>query len=201
MLSPGLSSHWVNFVTPVPRSLARPLVESLKNTAVASEHDIADYVPDPAEGLIGYDRAVELALTKIQSFDVPTTWSSAATQGAPSEPLPTDPDWAGGSLYVDERERDVQARPDRAVADHRRHRWSAAAGTRSRWAGGCAAGSTGSPVDPVSSAVVVTPTTCCPATRWTGGASRRSTRDELLRLRAEMRLPGSGLARAEHHRR
>ena len=111
VLSPGLSSHWVNVVTPVPRSLARPLVESLKNTAVASEHDIAAYIPDPDEGLIGYERAVELALTKIQTFDVPTTWSSAATQGAPSEPLPSDPDWAGGSLYVDEREREVQARP------------------------------------------------------------------------------------------
>ena len=30
VLTPSLSSHWVNFVTPVPRSLARPLVESLK---------------------------------------------------------------------------------------------------------------------------------------------------------------------------
>ena len=104
VLTPSLSSHWVNLVTPVPRSLARPLVESLRNNAVATEHDIATYVPDPDDGLIGYDRAVELALTKVQSLDVPTTWSSAATQGAPSEPLPSDPDWAGGSLYVDERE-------------------------------------------------------------------------------------------------
>jgi uncharacterized protein YbjT (DUF2867 family) len=111
VLSPGLSSHWVNLVTPVPRSLARPLVASLKNTAVASEHDIAAYVRDPDEGLIGYERAVELALTKIQNLDVPTTWSSATAQGAPSEPLPSDPDWAGGSLYVDERQRDVQASP------------------------------------------------------------------------------------------
>jgi uncharacterized protein YbjT (DUF2867 family) len=111
VLSPGLSSHWVNVVTPVPRSLARPLVASLRNTAVAGEHDIAAYIPDPEGGLIGYERAVELALTKIQSLDVPTTWSSAATQGAPSEPMPSDPDWAGGSLYVDERQREVQARP------------------------------------------------------------------------------------------
>jgi hypothetical protein len=31
--------------------------------------------------------------------------------GAPSDPLPTDPDWAGGDLYVDEREREVAASP------------------------------------------------------------------------------------------
>lgn len=111
VLSPGLSSHWVNVVTPVPRGLARPLVESLRNTAVASEHDIATYVPDPPEGLIGYERSVELALSKVQNLDVPTTWSSASTAGAPSEPLPSDPDWAGGSLYVDQREREVAAPP------------------------------------------------------------------------------------------
>src|SRR3712207_507410 len=29
VLSPSLSSHWVNVVTPVPRAIARPLVESL----------------------------------------------------------------------------------------------------------------------------------------------------------------------------
>ena len=111
ILSPGLSSHWVGFVTPVPRDLARPLVESLRNTVVADEHDIADFIPDPSAGLIGYERAVELALTKIQELDVPTRWSSASTMGAPAEPLPSDPDWAGGSLFVDEREREVAASP------------------------------------------------------------------------------------------
>lgn len=116
VLSPSLSSHWVGLVTPVPSSLARPLVESLRNTVVAQENDIAAYVPDPPEGLIGYERAVELALTKIRDIDVPTRWSSAATAGAPSEPLPSDPDWAGGSLYVDERRREVQASPDQLWA-------------------------------------------------------------------------------------
>ncbi|RZI88481.1 MAG: SDR family oxidoreductase [Microbacterium sp.] len=111
VLSPGLSSHWVGIITPVPASIARPLVESLKNTVVASEKDVEQYVPDPPEGLIGFDRAVELALTKIQNLDVPTRWSSAATAGAPSEPLPSDPDWAGGSLYKDERTREVDASP------------------------------------------------------------------------------------------
>jgi len=42
-----------------------------------------------------------------------TSWSSATTAGAPSDPLPSDPHWAGGSLYVDERERLVDATPQR----------------------------------------------------------------------------------------
>lgn len=112
VLSPTLSSHWVGLITPVPRSLARPLVESLRNTVVARDHDIASYIPDPPDGLIGYERSVQLALTRIQELDVPTRWSSASTAEAPSSSLPSDPDWAGGSLYVDEREREVSAAPD-----------------------------------------------------------------------------------------
>ena len=112
VLSPWLSSHWVGLITPVPAGLARPLVESLRNTVVAADHDIEQYVPDPPDGLIGYERSVELALTKIRNLDVPTRWSSASTPGAPSEPLPSDPDWAGGSLYQDSRTREVNASPE-----------------------------------------------------------------------------------------
>ncbi len=111
VLSPWLSSHWVGLITPVPAGLARPLVESLRNTVVAADHDIERYVPDPPDGLIGYERSVELALTKIRNLDVPTRWSSASTPGAPAEPLPSDPDWAGGSLYQDSRTREVNASP------------------------------------------------------------------------------------------
>ncbi len=111
VLSPSLSSHWVGLVTPVPSSLARPLVESLRNEVICHEHHIARYVPDPAEGLVGFDRAVELALARVQTYDVSTRWSSASVPGAPSDPLPTDPSWAGGSLYVDERQRRVKASP------------------------------------------------------------------------------------------
>jgi uncharacterized protein YbjT (DUF2867 family) len=89
VLTPRLSSHWVGLVTPVPGSIARPLVESLRHEVVAREHDIADYLPDPpcvvadsadadadhgACGLLDFDRAVELALARIQGADVATRW-------------------------------------------------------------------------------------------------------------------------------
>ncbi|MCQ4210655.1 SDR family oxidoreductase [Streptomyces longispororuber] len=113
MLSPRLSSHWVGLVTPVPASIARPLCESLRHEVVCHEHDIADWVPDPPGTPIGFDEAVTLALRRVQEAQVATRWSSAAVPGAPSDPLPTDPDWAGGSLYTDERERLVDASPQR----------------------------------------------------------------------------------------
>ena len=113
LLTPSLSSHWVGLVTPVPSSIARPLVHSLVHEVVCKEHDIAKYAPDPRSGLIGFDQAVELALKRVRDLDVTTTWASAATPGAPSDPLPSDPDWSGGSLYIDERESIVPASPER----------------------------------------------------------------------------------------
>jgi hypothetical protein len=111
LLTPRLSSLWVGLVTPVPSGLARPLVESLIHDVVTTEHDIAEYVPDAPGGLLGFERAVELALVRIRDADVATHWSNASVVGAPSDPMPTDPDWAGGDLYVDDRSRPVDASP------------------------------------------------------------------------------------------
>jgi len=109
LLTPSLSSHWVGLVTPVPNSIARPLVESLINEVVCKEHDIATDIPDPDGGLTGFQPAVLLALARIRDRGVTTSWTSATNAGGPSDPLPSDPHWAGGSLYVDERERVVAA--------------------------------------------------------------------------------------------
>jgi uncharacterized protein YbjT (DUF2867 family) len=108
-LTPGLSALWVGLVTPVPSGIARPLVESLIQDAVADEHDVAAYVPDPPGGLLGFDDAVRLALSKVGGAEVETRWSTSAWTGAPAEPIPTDPQWSGGSSYVDRRSRDVAA--------------------------------------------------------------------------------------------
>jgi uncharacterized protein YbjT (DUF2867 family) len=106
-LSPWLSAHWVGAVTPVPNAIARPLVGSLIHEAYAREHDIAAYVPD--DGLVGFDEAVRLALGKVRDANVETRWSNAVGRDAAAEPLPSDPDWSGGSIYVDERSREVDA--------------------------------------------------------------------------------------------
>ncbi|MFF4243039.1 SDR family oxidoreductase [Streptomyces sp. NPDC001822] len=112
MLSPGLSSIWIGAVTPVPRQLARPLAESLRYEVVCGEHDITQYVPDGPGQPFSFDKALTLALKRVREANVTTRWSSASTPGIPSDPLPTDPDWAGGSLYTDVRELDVDASPE-----------------------------------------------------------------------------------------
>jgi hypothetical protein len=103
VLTPKLASGWIGLVTPVPVTLAKRLVASLKHEVVARNDEIRKYVPDPPGGLTDFRKAVSLALTRVRDLEVETRWSSAQTPGTHSEPLPTDPSWAGGSLYTDER--------------------------------------------------------------------------------------------------
>lgn len=112
VLTPWLSSHWVNLITPLPRSLASSLMESLENDVVCTEHDIAEYIPDPQNGLTPYEDAVELALERTRDSALTTRWSRQRHDDAPSRPLPTDPEWAGGSLHEHTSERRIDADPE-----------------------------------------------------------------------------------------
>lgn len=111
LLSPQLSAPAVDLITPIPRQLAVSLMESLENDVVCADHDIARHIPDPEGGLTHYEDAVEQALSHVREKSLQTRFSSADTNGAPSQPLPTDPEWAGGSLYEDERQRSSGADP------------------------------------------------------------------------------------------
>ncbi|MDQ0260815.1 SDR family oxidoreductase [Sinomonas atrocyanea] len=113
VLTPWLAAQWVNLVTPIPRALAIPLVESLQNDCVVREHTIDAYVRRPEGGLTSYQRAVELALGKIAKGEVETTWASSAPLDAPSDPLPSDPGWSGGTVFTDVRTEASTAPPER----------------------------------------------------------------------------------------
>ena len=69
VLSPWLSSQWVNVVTPVPKAIAQPLIESVRNNVVAREHDIDALI---SLELCPFDEAVRLALLQIRDADVAT---------------------------------------------------------------------------------------------------------------------------------
>ena len=98
--APKLAGLWVALVTPIPLSMSLPLVESLQHDAISREHDIDAYIPVPEGGLTSYRRAVALALGKERDGQVETTWASA---GVDADPLPSDPDWSGHTVFVDER--------------------------------------------------------------------------------------------------
>jgi uncharacterized protein YbjT (DUF2867 family) len=104
VLTPKLSSLWIGFVTPVPTSLARPLVESLISEVVADPRkSISDLIPPPAEGLLTVSQAIHLALTRTAENSVSTRWSDAAFPTAPWQKAQSDPDWAGELTLKDHR--------------------------------------------------------------------------------------------------
>ena len=109
VLTPRLASLWVGLVTPLPSRLARPLIESVQCEAIAHERDIDAVIPPPLGGLTSYRDAVWLALQRTRDGETETRWSNADASGAPSDPLPSDPDWAGETVYTDVRAREVDA--------------------------------------------------------------------------------------------
>lgn len=116
VLTPTLSSGWVNLFTPVPFGLAKPLIQSLASEVVvrADGEDIREVVPgDP----LHYEESVRLALQRIKDQEVETSWRDADLAGhSPADPYPGDPDWTGGTLLSDIRERDVDASPEQVFA-------------------------------------------------------------------------------------
>ncbi len=98
VLSPRLSSHWINLVTPLPYQLAKPLVESLVNDVVVDpDRDVRRLLPREP---LTFDEAVRRALTRVQDMAVTTSWMDSPPR-SPASPMPQDPDWAGGTVYED----------------------------------------------------------------------------------------------------
>ena len=110
-LTPRLSSHWVGLVTPVPASLARPLVDSLVNEVVVRDRRTIDLLGPPKRTL---RQAISLALGVISRNEVPTTFTSADLQ--PFRKYATDPEWSGGTELRDVRVRHSDASVDDVFA-------------------------------------------------------------------------------------
>ena len=110
VLTPRLSSHWIGLVTPLPAGLAKPLVESLSTEVVVHDHAIDEVLPHRC---LPFREAVALALQRVEHLEVDTRWSGADLPGhSPADPLPSDPDWAGGTMFADVQAAATAASPD-----------------------------------------------------------------------------------------
>ena len=114
VLSPSLSSRWVGLVTPLPADLARPLIDSLVNEVVVRDHAIDAVVPRQP---LPYRDAVDMALRRVRDLRVQTTWADAELRGrSPADPLPADPEWAGGTMLSDVQTAHSPRSPDSVFA-------------------------------------------------------------------------------------
>ncbi len=75
VLAPGLAARWVQLVTPVSNRLAIPIIRGMSHDLVGDVGKVHRVFPEIHP--IGYAEAVSLALGRIESDDVETRWSNA----------------------------------------------------------------------------------------------------------------------------
>ncbi len=105
LLTPRLSSYWVHWVTPIPSDIARPLIEGLRNEVIVHGEQARTLFPDikPAEFQVSVLRALE----KLDASQVETRWVDALTSSQPDQMPATLTDNEG--MMLERRQRVVDA--------------------------------------------------------------------------------------------
>ena len=116
VLTPRLSSLWVHLVTPIPAAIARPLVLGLKNEVVVRDTLARQLFPEIVP--LGFREAVRLALDKLDAGAVETTWSDALSSSQGDRPIVRLENREG--MILERRELRVAATPERVFAAVRR---------------------------------------------------------------------------------
>ncbi|MEO5912157.1 MAG: SDR family oxidoreductase [Pelobium sp.] len=78
VLTPKLSSYWLNMVTSVNHNIASSLVESMKNEVICHNKNIDEVVPRKC---LTYDKALKLAFVKIEQNSIVSSWKDALNRG------------------------------------------------------------------------------------------------------------------------
>ncbi len=110
VLTPRLSSYWINLVTPVNASIARPLAEGLSSEVVCKDQRIRKVVQ---QELLDYRSAIRMALDQSQHnllLDVDEEADESAP--VPEWTYPGDDAWAGGKVFEDHRRVLLEADPE-----------------------------------------------------------------------------------------
>jgi len=103
--TPRLSSYWVHLVTPVPARLAQPLILGLHNEVVVRDRAALRDFPDIDP--VGFDEAVLRALDRYRTIGPATTWFDAFDVRT----LPSEFSGVREGMLIDRRERIANATP------------------------------------------------------------------------------------------
>ncbi|MEM9419569.1 MAG: DUF2867 domain-containing protein [Planctomycetota bacterium] len=106
VLAPKLAARWVGLVTPIPNALAVPLVAGVTQDLIADTSKARKLFPWITP--IPFQDAVRFALTKIERGEVETSWSSAVVDAAPAK--------GGGQVDTVIEDREGLARDQRTLA-------------------------------------------------------------------------------------
>jgi len=105
LLTPRLSSYWVHLVTPVPAAIVRPLILGLRNDGVVQSRLASELFPQIHP--LDYAAAVRLALGNLETGQVETAWTDAlASSQGDTAPVAFA---AQEGLFFEHRSRRVRA--------------------------------------------------------------------------------------------
>ncbi len=107
VLSPQLSAYWVHWITPIPGAIAHPLIAGLRNEVVVRDDTAKHLFPNLQP--IGYTAAVGQALARLNAGDVETSWTDALGH-QPGECRPVTLTTLEG-MIIERRQRQVAAPP------------------------------------------------------------------------------------------
>ncbi len=107
VLTPRLSSYWVHWVTPIPAEIARPLIQGLRNELIVREDTAQQLFPDIRP--MDYQTAVQRALVRLRAGHIETIWSDAlaTSQGDITPVTLTTQD----GMIIEQRQQVVNAPP------------------------------------------------------------------------------------------
>jgi len=94
-LTPRLSSYWIHLVTPIPSSIAKPLIKGLQTPVTCRENRIRSIIP---QELLTCRQAIRIALDRIRQGLVETCWSDAGVHTVPEWTQCGDAPYAGGTV-------------------------------------------------------------------------------------------------------
>ncbi len=105
VLTPTLSSYWIHLITPINATVARPLIEGLRNEVIVRNDSARRLFP--AIRPIGYRDALKRALGELNNGPVESSWTNALDEADESVSMGD----TRGMLFA-RRERVVNARPE-----------------------------------------------------------------------------------------
>jgi uncharacterized protein YbjT (DUF2867 family)/uncharacterized protein YndB with AHSA1/START domain len=112
VLTPRLSAHWVHWMTPVDAGIVYPLIEGLRNEVVVRDDMAKTLFPDIEP--VGYDTAVRRALTSLELGQVETRWSDSLASSV-GDTAPVELTTEEG-LQIERRQQVVDAPPEDVFA-------------------------------------------------------------------------------------
>ena len=109
VMSPNLSAYWTRLVSPITVDVARPIIEMMESNAIVSNDDAEKLFPHIRP--LPYHQAVRRAILRTDSNTVETSWSDALVTSMGPIGSPVILGNTEG-FYIERRERIVNASPE-----------------------------------------------------------------------------------------